>query len=147
VIRSYCLDTNIVLLLLRGKELGRSIDQTFGLSAAPYMHTLSIVTHAELRVLGDRNGWQQNKWLALDKALQEFVTVDVSGGEMVEAYRKIEQANASFAGGHRVMGQQNDIWIAATAMVTGLAVLTTDRDFNHLNGSLLEVHYISPKLS
>jgi tRNA(fMet)-specific endonuclease VapC len=144
--RSYCLDTNIVLLLLRGKELGRSIDQAFGLSTAPYLHTLSIVTHAELRVLGDRNGWQDKKWLALDKALQEFVTIDVAGGEMVEAYRKIERANASFAGGHQVMGK-NDIWIAATAMVTGLAVLTTDRDFNHLNGSLLEVRYIDPTLT
>jgi predicted nucleic acid-binding protein len=140
------LDTNIVLLLLRGKELGRSIDQTFGLSAAPYLHTLSIVTHAELRVLGDRKGWQQNKKLALDKALQDFVMVEVAGGEMVEAYRVVEHANASFANGHRVMGQ-NDIWIAATAMVTGLPVLTTDQDFNHLNGSLLEVRYIDPTLT
>jgi tRNA(fMet)-specific endonuclease VapC len=144
VIRNYCLDTNIILVLLRGKELGRSIDQTFGLSSAPYLHTVSIVTHGELRVLCDRNGWEGARRLALDKALREFVTVDIAGSEIVEAYRRIEEANAAIPMGHQNMGK-NDVWIAATAMVTALPVLTTDKDFNHLNGNLLDVHYFDPQ--
>ena len=77
--RNYCLDTNIILLLLRGKQLGKSIDQTYGLSTAAHLHTISIVTHGELRVLCDRNAWGNAKRAALDKALLEFVTVDVAG--------------------------------------------------------------------
>ncbi len=142
--RNYCLDTNIILLLLRGKELGKSIDQTFGLSTAPHLHTISIVTHGELRVLCDRHGWEGARRLALDKALLEFVTVDIAGSQIVEAYRRVEEANAAIPTGHQNMGK-NDIWIAATGMVTGLPMLTTDKDFNHLNGNLLDVHYVDPQ--
>ena len=141
MIRSYCLDTNIILLLLRGKVLGKSIDQMFGLSAAPYLHTISIVTHGEMRVLCDRNGWGGARRLALDKALMEFVTVDVAGSQIVEAYRTVEEANTTVS---KTMGK-NDVWIAATAVVTGLALLTTDKDFNHLNRNLLEVHHVDPQ--
>lgn len=144
MIRSYCLDTTIILLLLRGRELGKSIDQTFGLSAAPYLHTISIVTHGELRVLCDRNGWERAKKLALDKALLEFVTVDIAGSQIVEAYRRVEEANVAIPAGSQNMGK-NDVWIAATAIVAGLPVLTTDKDFNHLNGNLLDVHYVDPQ--
>lgn len=142
--RNYCLDTNIILLLLRGKELGKLIDQMFGLSGAPYLHTISIVTHGELKVLADRNNWAGARKSALESALVEFVTVDVAGSQLVDAYRRVEQANSIHSNGARVMGN-NDVWIAATAIVTGLPLLTTDKDFGHLNGSLLEVHYVDPQ--
>lgn len=146
MIRNYCLDTNIILLLLRGRTLGQSIDRTFGLSAAPYQHTISIVTHGEMCVLCDRNDWGEVKKQALYKALKEFVTVDVTGSQIVEAYRRVEEQNAATPNGHQVMGK-NDIWIAATAMLTGQPILTTDQDFNHLNGKLLEVRYVNPRPS
>ena len=144
MIPSYCLDTNIVLFLVRGKNLGKSIDQNYGLSAAPYQHTISIVTHGEMQVLCDRNNWGDGKRLALNKALTQFVTLDVVGSQIVEAYRKVEEANAAHPDGYRNMGK-NDIWIAATAIVTGLPLLAADKDFNHLNGKLLEVLYVDPQ--
>ena len=144
MISSYCLDTNILIHLVRGKSLGKSIDQAYGLSAAPYQHTISIVSHAEMQVLCDRKNWGEPKRLALDKALKQFVTIDIVGSLIVEAYRKVEEANAAHHEGHRNMGK-NDIWIAATAMVAGLALLSADKDFNHLNGKLLEVLYVDPQ--
>lgn len=136
--QSYVLDTSSLLNLLRGKKLGELIDRTFGLRAAPYMHTLSIVTHAELWVLIERNGWGEERKATVEKALQEFVTIDVSGSQIVSAYRRVEAASVGITMG------KNDIWIAATAMITGLPLITTDKDFNHLNGKLLEVHYVDP---
>jgi tRNA(fMet)-specific endonuclease VapC len=144
VTRNYCLDTSIILPLLRGKQLGKSIDQAFGLGTAAHLHTISIVTHGELRVLCDRKGWEGTKRVALDKALMEFVTIDVAGARMIEAYRKVEEANAAIQSGHQNMGK-NDVWIAATAIVTGLPLLTADKDFNHLDGNLLEVCYFDPQ--
>ena len=44
-------------------------------------------------------------------------------------------------GSHRIMGK-NDLWIAATAMATGAELITTDKDFSHLDGHFLKVHYI-----
>jgi predicted nucleic acid-binding protein len=94
--------------------------------------------------MSDRNGWEGAKRLALDRALLEFVTVDIAGSRIVEAYRRVAEANAAIPTGHHNMGK-NDIWIAATGIVTGLPMLTTDKDFNHLNGNLLDVHYFDPQ--
>ena len=104
------------------------------------MHTISIVTHAELWVLVERNAWGDEKQDAVEKALQAFVTVDVAGAQIVSAYQRIEAANVGIQMG------KNDIWIAATALTSGLPIITTDKDFNHLNGKLLQVNYIDPKL-
>jgi predicted nucleic acid-binding protein len=41
---------------------------------------------------------------------------------------------------------KNDIWIAATASVVNAILMTTDTDFDHLNGVFLSVVYIDPRL-
>ena len=38
---------------------------------------------------------------------------------------------------------KNDLWIAATSSVYDLVLLTTDKDFNHLDGEYLNLEYIS----
>ena len=137
--QTYALDTSTLLCLLRGKEIAERIDQAYGLRAAPHLHTLSIVTHAELWVLIERRGWGGEKKAAVDKALGEFVTIDVSGASIVSAYRRVESASIGVNMG------KNDIWIAATAMITGLSLITMDKDFNHLNGKLLQVHFVDQR--
>jgi tRNA(fMet)-specific endonuclease VapC len=54
--------------------------------------------------------------------------VDVSSGapELLDAYVEID----CFSKG-RSMGK-NDLWIAATAKVTGATLVTSDGDFDHL---------------
>ena len=44
----------------------------------------------------------------------------------------------------RNMGK-NDLWIAAAASVLNAKLLTTDKDFDHLNEEFLEIIYIDPK--
>lgn len=44
----------------------------------------------------------------------------------------------------RNMGK-NDLWIAAAASVLNAKLLTTDKDFDHLNEEFLEVIYIDHK--
>lgn len=44
----------------------------------------------------------------------------------------------------RNMGK-NDLWIAASASVLNAVLLTTDKDFDHLDEEFLEVIYIDPK--
>jgi len=44
-------------------------------------------------------------------------------------------------GGARPMGK-NDIWIAATAAKYNAELITCDKDFLHLDGEFLKVHYI-----
>jgi tRNA(fMet)-specific endonuclease VapC len=37
---------------------------------------------------------------------------------------------------------KNDLWIAATAHVLDLTILTSDKDFDHLNGVYLKVEKV-----
>ena len=39
---------------------------------------------------------------------------------------------------------KNDLWIAATAMATGATLLTTDKDFDHLDPTFLTRDWIDP---
>jgi predicted nucleic acid-binding protein len=39
---------------------------------------------------------------------------------------------------------KNDLWIAATASVTNSALITTDKDFEHLDGVYLDYVYVDP---
>ncbi len=143
--QSYVLDTSTLLNLIRGKELGHQIDQAFGLRSAMYRHTVSIVTHGELRVLANRLDWGDQKRKALDSALDNLVTVNIDTQELVNAYVSVEEACRNVSGGDRIMGK-NDIWIAATALTTGLPLITTDKDFKHLNPGLIQVHWVDPQL-
>lgn len=141
--QSYVLDTSVLLNLIRGHELGKSIDSSFGLRTAFYRHTISIVSHGELRVLAQRNQWGDKKLDALTLALDELVTVNLDSSAMIEAYVRVEEICRTVAGGEKKMGQ-NDMWIAATALYVDLPLITTDKDFNHLDGRLIQVHWVDP---
>jgi len=143
--QSYVLDTSVLLNLVRGHDLGKSIDRAFGLRATFHRHIVSIVSHGELRVLATRKQRGDQKLGALTLALEELVTVNVDSSAMVDAYVRVEDSCRNAPGAARNMGQ-NDMWIAATALYADLPLLTTDKDFDHLDGRLIRVHWIDPKI-
>jgi tRNA(fMet)-specific endonuclease VapC len=40
---------------------------------------------------------------------------------------------------------KNDLWIAATAALPGLKLVTTDADFNHLHKVFMEVKWLNQR--
>lgn len=91
--QSYVLDTGVLLNLVRGKELGTRIDREFALTSSMRLHTVSIVTHGELKVLAERNDWGAEKRNALAVALDNLVTVNIESEALVErTYRWTEPA-------------------------------------------------------
>jgi predicted nucleic acid-binding protein len=141
--RTYLLDTNVLLALVRGGALGAALDERFGLRAAPQRPLICVVTHGEIKVLAQRNGWGAKKLAALDEALAAFVTVDINHPRVIDAYVELDLASQSHSDGARNMGK-NDLWIAATAKAAGASLLTTDKDFEHLLGAQLDGFYIDP---
>jgi hypothetical protein len=91
--------------------------------------------------LAERNAWKEEKRSILTAALNNLITLNIDNELMVGAYVEVEQACRNNPGSDRPMGQ-NDMWIAATALVAGLPLITTDTDFDHLNGRLLRVHWL-----
>lgn len=141
--QSYVLDTGVLLNLVRGRELGKRIDRAFGLSQALQFHTISIVTHGELKVLAERHDWGAEKRNALAVALENLVTVNIESEALIQAYVKVDRACRGIVGGSRTIGQ-NDMWIASTALLSNLPLISTDRDFLHLHERLITVHWVDP---
>jgi tRNA(fMet)-specific endonuclease VapC len=144
--RLYLLDTNVVLALVRGKELGSHIEATFGLNVSRCRPLISVVTHGEVRVLARRNDWGNVKLAVLQAALDGMVTIDINVTEVIDAYVSIDLYSQTHSDGARNMGK-NDLWIAACAKATGATLLTTDRDFDHLAPDEVSVAYINPAVT
>lgn len=139
----YLLDTNVLLLLVRGGPHGAALDEQFGLSAAALRPLVCIVTHGEIRALARRNGWGPRRIATLEQALSDVVTVDLSHPGVIDAYVELDLASQSHPDGARNMGK-NDLWIAAATKAAGAALLTTDRDFEHLIGPHVDGVLIDP---
>ncbi|MGM0577771.1 MAG: PIN domain-containing protein [Myxococcota bacterium] len=119
------------------------MDERFGLRSTAQRPLICVVTHGEIKVLAQRNGWGAKKLAALDEALAAFVTVDINHPRVIDAYVELDLASQSHPDGARNMGK-NDLWIAAAAKAAGATLLTTDKDFEHLLGAQLDGVYIDP---
>src|SRR5437868_865916 len=115
----YLLDTNVVIALVRGNDLGRYLDTTYGLSAMSPGPDVSIVTIGELVAFAGKARWGPARWADLTRVVATLTAHDVDD-RFILAYGEID--TASHAVGHK-MGK-NDLWIAATARVLGLTLLT-----------------------
>lgn len=135
----YLLDTNIVLSWVRNNALGQYLDATYGLSAARPGPQVSIVTVGEMAALSGIFKWGAAKRATL-ASLVATLTVYEIDNRFVDAYGDID--TASDAIGHK-MGK-NDLWIAATARVLGLTILTTDKDFDHLHPTWIDREWVDP---
>jgi tRNA(fMet)-specific endonuclease VapC len=145
---NFLLDTNILLILSKNRSsafLDSIIDNEDN------RIYLSIVTLAEIKSIGFRNNWGKEKWDILDTILKRFAIMEVNES-LLETYVQIDaysqRRNPSFQeygfATPRNMGK-NDLWIASTAALLGLTLVTTDKDFDHLHLVFMEVKRITPE--
>lgn len=130
---SYLLDTNILIHLIRGGVTGQAILNTFGFSAGLNRCVISVVTVGEMYALSRKLGWGPQKIAQLQSLLSQLVWVDISHPDILSTYGELDHVSAMNG---RRMGK-NDLWIAATAKVSGATLLTTDGDFDHLHPAQL----------
>ena len=139
--RRFVLDTNILLAYVRQNEIFLTAENQLHLSDQDAQLIVSVVTVGEINVLAQRNNWGEKKLDLLNQFFeQEVFIVDITIGspDLLDAYVKID----TFSSGKN-MGK-NDLWIAATAKVTNAALVTTDGDFDHLDGSHIQLAKILP---
>jgi len=145
------IDTNILLHLLRNSYLIPTIQQQLDQSAAEDTIIISIVSVGEIESIAHQRNYGANKRDYLTKLLKDFLTVPIYSMDVVERYAEIDAysqgnlKNKPLPDGlsSRNMGK-NDLWIAATASITDTPLLTTDKDFEHLDGEYLDYIYIDP---
>lgn len=136
----YLLDTSILVHYVRGNELGLRIEDKYSLKSALVAPLISAVTEGELRSLALQFGWGSEKRKSLEAIVSHFVVVQLDMPGVYDAYAAIDH----FSRQSGIPMGKNDIWIAATAKVTGVCLLTTDKDFDHLSPSYLVRDYIAP---
>jgi tRNA(fMet)-specific endonuclease VapC len=139
----YLFDTSVLLALLRGKQLGSYLNQTFRLSEVINRPIISVVSHGEIMAMAERNAWGDKKRAGLQNMLDDLITIDLSDPLIIANYVLVDQKNLSHPKGARNISD-NDMWIAATAIATGALLLTTDQDFLHLHPNVCRVQYVDP---
>lgn len=132
------LDTNVVVSLARNNATGQAIEAEHGLSARADRPLISTVAEGEILGLARSWNWGEPKLRVLREVLAELVPVEAGLPEIVETYAAL-YAEATRKGKPR---GENDLWIAATAMVFGAELITCDKHFLWLHPEHLTVCFI-----
>lgn len=138
--RPLLLDTNILIHLVRNKQTGMSIESQFHLRTRRERPLVSIITIGEALAFSKRLSWGLSKTAALEDLLDALVILDISD-EILSSYAEVD----IFLRRTGKPIEQNDIWIAATAIVAEAQLLTTDKDFDPLHPAHLERIWIDPQ--
>ena len=150
----YLLDTNILLGLARKAPWARRAYDKYDLGAPEVISFTSVVCVGEILAIAERNGWGAKKRTTLNRALAELPDLPIKDPDILNAYALIDawtHGNPVITPGDApppkpaVPMSKNDLWIAATAHVSGAILLSTDNDFGHLDGVWLKYEFVNQK--
>ena len=145
--KSLLYDTGILIYIVRDttvEEKVRRIVNPKGLD-----EFISVVNKAEALSIAHKNGWGKSKIARLNQLFQDIRIVDISDDLIIDKYVEIDVFSQSQRGqskedSARNMGK-NDLWIAATCSTLDFKLVTTDKDYNHLQSNYLERSYFPPE--
>lgn len=146
---NFVLDTGIILGYVRGAGYAEYVEKKYRLFSPPNIPLISIVSKGEIYSLAVQRDWDGGKLTLLGELLRKLPVVDINNEQIIQRYAEIDAYSLSkdrkrpLPAGQtaRVMGK-NDLWLAATTSVLKATLLTTDHDFDHLDGVFLEVAFI-----
>jgi len=149
----YVFDTNIILHYLKEDAVMQKIKADFDPLNIQNETWLCVVTLGELRSISKANRWGEKRVSWLESFFQKFPVADLYHEEILEKYAEIEafsQCRLPELGrpvSPRNM-EKNDLWIAATTSVLKATLITTDRDFDHLDRIFFNLNRVEvPKSS
>ncbi|MBD1435003.1 type II toxin-antitoxin system VapC family toxin [Sphingobacterium sp. DN00404] len=141
------IDTNIILNIIRSRDYRGIIEFINPENRSIY---ISVVSEAEIKSIAKRSNWGSARIEKLDNFLDTVAIVEINH-QYINSYVEIDtysqKSNPLFEeygfSTPRNMGK-NDLWIASLAGLLGLQLITTDADFDHLDGIFFEVRRITP---
>ena len=134
------LDTSILVAYIRANKLANLIESKYKLKTRSSRPLICVVTVGEMWSLTRQFGWGQDKCEQLKQLLQELVVVDINSEDILSRYAEIDY-NLLNAKPAKTIGK-NDMWIAATASAANAFLITTDKDFRHIDNQLLKLIWI-----
>lgn len=144
---NFLFDTSAIIIYLKSQFHKELIDKKFAPLSDTNTAILSVVTLGELKSMIIRNKWGSKRVENLEKFLNKFLITDINSKDVIDAYGEIDAFSQNKIDSKplnmtaRNMGK-NDLWIAATAHVTDSTILTSDKDFQHLDKTYLSLALI-----
>lgn len=145
----YILDTNILVHFSRNSAIYTKLVEELDLFGEDNFAFISEVSIGEIYSIALINNWGEKRLKRIKFLLQNITSVPISEENIYENYARIDAFSkaidigislpASFQA--QKMGK-NDLWIAATASVSGGVLITMDKDFAHLNDVFFKIKYI-----
>ncbi len=121
----YLLDTNVVLCATRkDSPVSVAVDAQFGLGQSPFRPAICEVTVAELWAFTQSEKWGEKRKQLLEATIEQLLVIPISRREIHRRWSELySHARAS---GLAIQADHNDVWIAATAYVAGLKLISAD---------------------
>lgn len=144
---TYILDTNILVHLIRRAAFKDFLIKRYN-QVLPD-NIISVVSQGEILSLSLQLNWGIIKQQRVLQLLNDIIIYPIRNKEILQAYAQID----AYSQGKllhqplpdglsaRNMGK-NDLWIAATAHVLDAVLITTDKDFDHLDGQFIQLDRI-----
>jgi tRNA(fMet)-specific endonuclease VapC len=141
-------DTNIILFLVRDKSKNLMMRYLNPKEKSIYISFASIV---EINSIAFQNNWGSNKLSILEDFISTCRIIEISDF-LLQTYISIDAFSQKKHREFKVypfktprnMGK-NDLYIAATASLLNLELVTTDGDFDHLDDVFVSINKITAK--
>lgn len=144
---NFVLDTNIILHYLKETDKKKWISKNIGPLQIGNIPIISVVSVAEIKAIAAKNNWGNKRIDTIEEFLKALVIIDIKYNELIDAYVQIDtfsqgkSKEKALNTSSRNMGK-NDLWIAATTSLTNSKLITTDKDFGHLDSTFFEVIWV-----
>jgi predicted nucleic acid-binding protein len=135
------LDTTVLLNYFRWNACAQQIEADYALRASGFAPTISVVSVGEMLSFALNPDWDDKKRAKLDSFLEQCIVIDLRQRDVLDGYACLHDVNTKSG----LSIGQNDLWIAACANAAGLAVLTSDKDFERIPANLVRVIKVHPK--
>lgn len=149
--KKFVLDTCILVHFLTKNSVSEQIEADLQITASDCIPIISSVTKGELLSFAKQRNWGANKQEMLNMLLNNTIIVDIAAKDkdlmdtyaFIDAFSKRKIANevGELMQNSAIQMGKNDLWIAATAKVLQVPLVTTDKDFIHLKDSVIDVRY------
>lgn len=151
--KTFIIDTNILVGIIRGSEYASYVIKKFDLFNPENICVISIVSHAEINSFALKRNWGKEKVKVMNDLLNKIPYVKIDSYILINAFAEIDSYNLGKHPHKKLpVGMSarnipdNDIWIAATAYSLNATLISTDKHFEHLNGSFIDFVYVDQNL-
>lgn len=147
----YLLDSNIIVIYSRDNDVSNLIEERYQLFSSNHRLFVSVVTLGEINAIIKKFQLGEKRQNNIQRILASIHKIGINFAEIIDKYGDIDAysqgkiANSKVKFTARNMGK-NDLWIAATSSVYDLILITTDKDFEHLDGEYLTLEYVDISL-